>query len=132
MQKKFTPLLSLTLVLVLIFTACATSVQPDVAPGDTVLVSIDGSAADDFDMILSAQPIALEPGDSAFDLLLRTGVDVAYSTSTFGVFVTSIGGLEGGNNSGWMFYVNGEQPTVGSDSHTPGPGDEIVWLFMEF
>jgi len=124
MKKRIPLMLSLALVLVLAFVACTPSVPPDVAPGDIVELSIEG--------VLSAQVIALLPGDTAFDLLQRSGADVEYSTSAFGVFVTSIGGIAGDSSSAWMFYVNGEQPMVGSDSYTPGPNDVIVWRFIEF
>ena len=84
-------------------------------------------------VVLPARTMALNSGESVFDLLRRSGVELRYQRSFLGVYVSSIAGLRersAGPNSGWVFEVNGARPGMGSDRFTPNPGDVIVWRFV--
>jgi len=73
-------------------------------------------------------------GVSAYDVLVDSGVDIGVDSSSGTVYVDSIAGLsasETGPNAGWLFYVNGEMPTVGASDYIVKDGDEIVWTFYE-
>ena len=76
--------------------------------------------------------MALNSGDSVFDLLSRSGVTVESSKSFLGVYVSAIGGLREkacGSASGWVYEVNGAQPSASSDKYLPKNGDVIVWRY---
>lgn len=47
-------------------------------------------------------------------------------------YVTGIGGLsamDAGENSGWMFQVNGELASVGAQDYMLQDGDALVWFY---
>ncbi len=47
-------------------------------------------------------------------------------------YVTGIGGLstgDAGENSGWMFQVNGELASIGAPDYTVQDGDQLVWFY---
>lgn len=49
-----------------------------------------------------------------------------------GGYVTGIGGLhamDAGENSGWMFQVNGELASVGAQDYILQDGDALVWFY---
>ncbi len=49
-----------------------------------------------------------------------------------GGYVTGIGGLhamDAGENSGWMFQVNGELASVGAQDYIIQDGDALVWFY---
>ena len=54
------------------------------------------------------------------------------------LFSANMGYIEGINNvyemdfgksSGWIYFVNGESPSVGSESYVLSDGDEIEWHY---
>jgi len=106
---------------------------PPPVAASTVRFGIDGSAAPGFGVILPAQTMVLQPGDTAFSLLQRSGVAINYTRSFLGVYVSAIGGLRertAGGQSGWVFEVNGQRPSMSADRFVPRTGDEIVWRFV--
>jgi len=77
--------------------------------------------------------MTLQGGESVFDLLRRSGVQMQYNRTFLGVYVNSIAGLRErsqGPGSGWVYEVNGARPGISSDRFTPQPGDTIVWRFV--
>jgi len=47
----------------------------------------------------------------------------------FGIMVKEINGVKGGEGGKyWMYYVNGNPPSIGADSYILGPGDSILWV----
>lgn len=67
-----------------------------------------------------------EDGKTAFQLL-----DEKYSVVSqqfdFGVMVKSIESDESTDSRYWLYYVNGQQPTVGADVYQTKEGDTILW-----
>lgn len=87
-------------------------------------------------VILACVEIPLAPGDTAYTLLTETaqafGVHIESSGSAGMRYVQGIGNLyefELGDLSGWLYFVNGESPSVGCDQYIPVPGDHIEWRY---
>ena len=70
-----------------------------------------------------------EEGKTALELL-RQHATVVTKDSSYGPYVDSIGGVKGGTDGKyWMFYVNGQQATVGANDYVTKAGDTIQWKF---
>ncbi|MDR0424232.1 MAG: S-layer homology domain-containing protein, partial [Clostridiales Family XIII bacterium] len=72
--------------------------------------------------------------ETAYTLLLRTGLNVKISTQSGyeGVYVVSIDGwgeLSDGPSSGWMYSVNGEFTEVSSSLNKLKEGDVVRWVY---
>lgn len=89
-------------------------------------------------VILSLTPVKFTQGESAYDVLRRVckaaGIEIAYNyTVVFGgYYITGINGIcenDFGNNSGWLFQVNGWFPNFGSGKYEVEDGDVIVWHY---
>ena len=111
----------------------------------TVTVSIDASAALayggdavealDFpaDGRLLETEVPLREGDSVLSVLRRTAEQEGLLLAFDGEYLVGIDGLTAflcGNESGWTFTVNGEQPTASAADISPSPGDAIVWTYI--
>ena len=73
-----------------------------------------------------------EKGATAYDALCALGISVNASGSQFGVYVSAIGGLaekEHGATSGWLYTVNGAQPTSAASSYVLSDGDVVRWVY---
>ncbi len=67
---------------------------------------------------------------TAFDLLERSGVEFEASSSEAGVFIESVGGVENGEgNRYWMYYVDGEMPSVACDKKKVEDGSVVEFKF---
>lgn len=89
-------------------------------------------------VLLSARAVALEEGDTAFDALRRVcgeaGIALEYSyTPLYGsYYVEGIGNLyefDGGEQSGWLYAVNGEEMAQSSSATRLADGDAVVWYY---
>jgi uncharacterized protein HemX len=68
-------------------------------------------------------------GKNALELL-KAKANVVTKQSSYGEYVDSINGLQGGtDNKYWAFYVNGQLSDVGADAYQTKNGDKIVWKF---
>jgi hypothetical protein len=113
------------------------------ATGDaTVTISVDCSRATAADVpgapesgwILDETEVALEPGDTVWDVLTRTcrGKDIAVSKIGTGasIFVKGIAGVAPVSaQSGWMFSVNGEYILSSAGNITLDGGEIIIWKY---
>lgn len=58
--------------------------------------------------------VTFDSGKTVMDALLATAstanITVDYTNSSYGAYVTGIGGLTAGGSAGWMYKVNGETP----------------------
>ena len=60
------------------------------------------------------------------------GIVTTHNGDGTGAYVTSIGGLyemDCGDLSGWVYVVNGSQPSKGCGTYILEPGDEIHWVY---
>ena len=81
----------------------------------------------------------ITPGESVFDVLLRTvrqqSIHMEFaSAAVYGsAYIEGIGGLyefDCGGESGWTYSVNGVSPNVGCSSYAVSNGDIIVWEYI--
>ncbi|MBQ4105200.1 MAG: DUF4430 domain-containing protein [Clostridia bacterium] len=87
-------------------------------------------------VILGATEYAIEQGDSAYDLICKAAEEENLIVATDGdpasPYITGISNIFGGDFgelSGWLFYVNGESPSVGCADYTLCDGDSVEWLY---
>lgn len=78
--------------------------------------------------LLAAKTLTLKKGATVYDALEAAGV--AFSGA--GGYVAGIKGVyeyDWGSESGWVYYVNGLKPSIGSSKYICADGDEIVWKY---
>ncbi|WP_025689636.1 DUF4430 domain-containing protein, partial [Paenibacillus zanthoxyli] len=85
--------------------------------------------------ILPSTSVPLNAGDTPYSLLVRTlgSGKVGLQTTSGGVYVYAIDGLaeyDGGPESGWKYFVNGNEPSVGADKYVLQDGDEVLWKYV--
>ena len=77
--------------------------------------------------------VALTSGATAYDALTASGFSVNATQSSYGVYVSAIGGLaekQHGSSSGWMYSVNGKAPSVACSSYKLQAGDVVRWYYV--
>lgn len=88
--------------------------------------------------ILGTSAVAFTEGETVFDVLQRvcdsTGIQLEYSWTPMydSYYIEGINHLyefDCGNESGWMYKVNGWFPNYGCSSYTLQDGDAIVWCY---
>lgn len=103
----------------------------DLAPGKSSCVPSNG-------VILAASTVRFAEGDTVFDVLKAassaTGLQLEYAyTPGYGsYYVEGINNLyefDCGNESGWMYKVNGWFPNYGCSEYQVRDGDVIVWCY---
>lgn len=103
----------------------------ELEPGKVEFVPSDG-------VILYPVTVQFEAGETVFDVLTRvcdiTGIQIEYSwTPLYGSYyiegINNLYEFDCGNESGWMYKVNGWFPNYGCSSYTLKDGDVIVWAY---
>lgn len=101
------------------------------APEKAGLVPADGC-------LLGSTEVSFSPGESVFDVLQRVcraqGIHLEFTnTPLYGsAYIEGIGNLyefDCGEQSGWMYRVNGWFPGYGCSRYGVKDGDVIAWLF---
>ena len=99
--------------------------------GKAALVPKDG-------ILLAKTTVSFEPGESVFDVFRRClreqNIHFEYvDAKAYGsTYIEGIGNLyefDCGEQSGWLYFVNGISPGVGCSGYTVGNGDEIVFAY---
>ena len=89
-------------------------------------------------VILSRSAVAFNDGETVFDVLKRAcsyaGIQLEYSWTPMydSYYIEGINNLyefDCGEQSGWMYKVNGWFPNYGCSSYTLKDGDTIVWCY---
>lgn len=89
-------------------------------------------------IILSKMKVQMEKGSTVYDVLKKVCVgmsihlDAEYTPMYKTYYVRGIGHLyekQGGDMSGWLYYVNGKKPDVGASSCEVCKGDHIQWRY---
>lgn len=85
-------------------------------------------------IFLAEQEFELEPGETVYSLLRRTGLSIQSTGHSVwsGMYVQSINGwgeFSDGPLSGWMYRVNGIFPDFSSSLYYLRDGDVVEWLF---
>lgn len=88
--------------------------------------------------ILPETEVALQEGDSVFDVLLHTvrtyQIHMEYADTPIydSAYIEGIANLyefDAGAESGWMYQVNGVFPNYGCSAYTVADGDVIRWVY---
>lgn len=99
--------------------------------GKAELVPEDG-------ILLEKTTVSFEPGESVFDVFRRClreqNVHFEYvDAKAYGsIYIEGIGNLyefDCGEQSGWLYFVNGISPGLGCSGYTVANGDEIVFAY---
>lgn len=96
----------------------------------SVQVTVDATAAEGD--VLSEGAVSLPEGATAYDALMATKLSVNAEESSYGMYVTAVGGYAAEGSAGWMYYVNGEEASVACDEYELADGDEVSWTYVVF
>ena len=100
---------------------------------DSEFIPADGT-------ILKKTEFELHEGESVYELLVEAirgnGIHLENKKTSVGAhgayYISGINHIyeyEYGELSGWMYYVNGEAPSVGCGDYVLKDGDEVAWLY---
>jgi hypothetical protein len=82
----------------------------------------------------ASRDLSVDQGSTPYDALLATGANVNARDTQYGIYVAAINGLaekEHGNNSGWVYSVNGTEPNVAASEYSLSDGDVVVWTYID-
>lgn len=97
----------------------------------TVTVSVTSSAVGN--PVSSGGTFTFNEGATVYDALCALGLSVNAHGSSYGTYVSAIGGLaekQYGGTSGWMYSVNGTTPMTACSNYVLSNGDNIVWYYV--
>lgn len=89
-------------------------------------------------LILPEIEVKFSEGETAFDVLERElkkrNIHFEFETATMynSIYIEGIGniyGLDAGSLSGWLYHVNGKEPSVGCSQYKLKSGDKIEFLY---
>lgn len=100
----------------------------------SISVTDPGARAGQTNVFFTRQDFDLRPGETAYSLLRRTGLNVrSRGHMEFGgMYVVSINGwgeFSDGPHSGWVHSVNNRFPNYSSSLRVLQDGDEVEWVF---
>ncbi len=97
----------------------------------TVTVSVISSAVGN--PVSSGGTFTFNEGATVYDALCALGLSVNAHGSSYGTYVSAIGGLaekQYGGTSGWMYSVNGTTPMTACSNYVLSNGDNVVWYYV--
>lgn len=97
----------------------------------TVTVSVTSSAVGN--PVSSGGTFTFNEGATVYDALCALGLSVNAQDSSYGTYVSAIGGLtekQHGGTSGWMYSVNGTTPMTACSNYVLSNGDNVVWYYV--
>lgn len=97
----------------------------------TVTVSVISSAVGN--PVSSGGTFTFNEGATVYDALCALGLSVNAQGSSYGTYVSAIGGLtekQHGGTSGWMYSVNGITPMTACSNYVLSNGDNVVWYYV--
>lgn len=87
--------------------------------------------------ILEAKSYEVTDGMTAYDLLKKAAEDnnikLDAKNTDYGMYVEGINSVAAGScgqNSGWMYSVNGKDPGVGADAYKLQAGDKVEFFYI--
>lgn len=103
---------------------------------DTVAGAQDTAPIPEDGILLDETVFAIAEGDTVFDVLTEAaqtyGIQMEYNGTADMAYICGIGYLyefDYGALSGWVYHVNGEEPSVGCGEYVLRDGDAIAWLY---
>lgn len=97
----------------------------------TVTVAVTSSAVGN--PVSSGGTFTFNEGATVYDALCALGLSVNAHGSSYGTYVSAIGGLaekQYGGTSGWMYSVNGATPMTACSNYVLSNGDNVVWYYV--
>lgn len=97
----------------------------------TVTVSVTSSSVGN--PVSSGGTFTFNEGATVYDALCVLGLSVNAHGSSYGTYVSAIGGLaekQYGGTSGWMYSVNGTTPMTACSNYVLSNGDNVVWYYV--
>lgn len=97
----------------------------------TVTVSVTSSAVGN--PVSSGGTFTFNEGATVYDALCALGLSVNAHGSSYGTYVSAIGGLaekQYGGTSGWMYSVNGTTPMTACSNYVLSNSDNVVWYYV--
>lgn len=97
----------------------------------TVTVSVTSSSV--ANPVSSGGTFTFNEGATVYDALCALGLSVNAHGSSYGTYVSAIGGLaekQYGGTSGWMYSVNGTTPMTACSNYVLSNGDSVVWYYV--
>ena len=97
----------------------------------TVTVSVTSCAVGN--PVSSGGTFTFNEGATVYDALCALGLSVNAHGSSYGTYVSAIGGLaekQYGGTSGWMYSVNGTTPMTACSNYVLSNGDNVVWYYV--
>lgn len=97
----------------------------------TVTISVTSSAVGN--PVSSGGTFTFNEGATVYDALCALGLSVNAHGSSYGTYVSAIGGLaekQYGGTSGWMYSVNGTTPMTACSNYVLSNGDRVVWYYV--
>ncbi len=97
----------------------------------TVTVSVTSSAVGN--PVSSGGTFTFNEGATVYDALCALGLSVNAHGSSYGTYVSAIGGLaekQYAGTSGWMYSVNGTTPMTACSNYVLSNGDSVVWYYV--
>ena len=97
----------------------------------TVTVSVTSSAVGN--PVSSGGTFTFNEGATVYDALCALGLSFNAHGSSYGTYVSAIGGLaekQYGGTSGWMYSVNGTTPMTACSNYVLSNGDNVVWYYV--
>lgn len=97
----------------------------------TVTVSVTSSAVGN--PVSSGGTFTFNEGATVYDALCALGLSVNAHGSSYGTYVSAIGGLaekQYGGTNGWMYSVNGTTPMTACSNYVLSNGDNVVWYYV--
>ena len=97
----------------------------------TVTVWVTSSAVGN--PVSSGGTFTFNEGATVYDALCALGLSVNAHGSSYGTYVSAIGGLaekQYGGTSGWMYSVNGTTPMTACSNYVLSNGDNVVWYYV--
>ena len=97
----------------------------------TVTVSVTSSSVGN--PVSSGGTFTFNEGATVYDALCALGLSFNAHGSSYGTYVSAIGGLaekQYGGTSGWMYSVNGTTPMTACSNYVLSNGDNVVWYYV--
>ena len=94
-------------------------------------VSVTSSAVGN--PVSSGGTFTFSEGVTVYDALCALGLSVNAHGSSYGTYVSAIGGLaekQYGGTSGWAYSVNGTTPMTACSNYVLSNGDNVVWYYV--
>lgn len=103
------------------------------APAGTVTVYVSVSSSAVGNPVSGGGTFTFNQGATVYDALCACGLSMNASNTSYGIYVSAIGGLaekEHGGHSGWMYSVNGAVPMTACSNYVLSNGDSVSWYYV--